>query len=213
MKSQHTENEEVLIERLLELRESGMSSQAMEETLRAEGYGSEARDYVALIGLLSEERDRLESVTPEPASRYTLGREETRPSAPHHYWEMLMQYMQPRYALTFGAVVLMVLVSVSVFDTETKMATTTKEAPSSDTRSVDEKKQGTQVAQNVAPVAQTPVTPTPEMPREERDIDALLLAVVASEGIETFTDDDAELDITSDDALIDNNTMYDESLF
>lgn len=210
MKSQHTENEEVLIERLLELRESGMSSQAMEETLRAEGYGSEARDYVALIGLLSEERDRLESVTPEPASRYTLGREETRPSAPHHYWEMLMQYMQPRYALTFGAVVLMVLVSVSVFDTETKIATTTKEAPSSDTRSVDEKKQETQVAQNVA---QTPATQTPRTPREERDIDALLLAVVASEGTETFTDDDAELDITSDDALIDNNTMYDESLF
>ena len=210
MKSQHTENEEALIERLLELGESGMSSQAMEETLRAEGYGSEARDYVALIGLLSEERDRLESVTPEPASRYTLGREETRPSAPHHYWEMLMQYMQPRYALTFGAVVLMVLVSVSVFDTETKMATTTKEAPSSDTRSVDEKKQETQVAQNVA---QTPATQTPRTPREERDIDALLLAVVASEGTETFTDDDAELDITSDDALIDNNTMYDESLF
>ena len=210
MKSQHTENEEVLIERLLELRESGMSSQAMEETLRAEGYGSEARDYVALIGLLSEERDRLASVTLEPASRYTLGREETRPSAPHHYWEMLMQYMQPRYALTFGAVVLMVLVSVSVFDTETKIATTTKEAPSSDTRSVDEKKQETQVAQNVA---QTPATQTPRTPREERDIDALLLAVVASEGTETFTDDDAELDITSDDALIDNNTMYDESLF
>lgn len=210
MKSQHTENEEVLIERLLELGESGMSSQAMEETLRAEGYGSEARDYVALIGLLSEERDRLASVTLEPASRYTLGREETRPSAPHHYWEMLMQYLQPRYALTFGAVVLMVLVSVSVFDTETKMATTTKEAPSSDTRSVDEKKQETQVAQNVA---QTPATQTPRTPREERDIDALLLAVVASEGTETFTDDDAELDITSDDALIDNNTMYDESLF
>lgn len=210
MKSQHTENEEVLIERLLELGESGMSSQAIEETLRAEGYGSEARDYVALIGLLSEERDRLASVTPEPASRYTLGREETRPSAPYHYWEMLMQYLQPRYVLTFGAVVLMVLVSVSVFDTETKMATTTKEAPSGDTRSVDEKKQETQVAQNVVP---TPVTPTPEMPREERDIDALLLAVVASEGTETFTDDDAELDITSDDALIDNNTMYDESLF
>ena len=210
MKSQHTENEEALIERLLELGESGMSSQAMEETLRAEGYGSEARDYVALIGLLSEERDRLESVTPEPASRYTLGREETRPSAPHHYWEMLMQYLQPRYALTFGAVVLMVLVSVSVFDTETKIATTTKEAPSSDTRSVDEKKQETQVAQNVA---QTPATQTPRTPREERDIDALLLAVVASEGTETFTDDDAELDITSDDALIDNNTMYDESLF
>ncbi len=210
MKSQHTENEEVLIERLLELGESGMSSQAIEETLRAEGYGSEARDYVALIGLLSEERDRLASVTLEPASRYTLGREETRPSAPHQYWEMLMQYLQPRYALTFGAVVLMVLVSVSVFDTETKMATTTKEPPSSDTRSVDEKKQETQVAQNITP---TPATPTPEMPREERDIDALLLAVVASEGTETFTDDDAELDITSDDALIDNNTMYDESLF
>lgn len=210
MKSQHTENEEVLIERLLELGESGMSSQAIEETLRAEGYGSEARDYVALIGLLSEERDRLASVTLEPASRYTLGREETRPSAPHHYWEMLMQYLKPRYALTFGAVVLMVLVSVSVFDTETKMATTTKEPPSSDTRSVDEKKQETQVAQSIA---QTPTTPTPEMPREERDIDALLLAVVASEGTETFTDDDAELDITSDDALIDNNTMYDESLF
>ena len=122
---------------------------------------------------------------------------------------MLMQYLQPRYALTFGAVVLMVLVSVSVFDTETKIATTTKEAPSSDTRSVDEKKQETQVAQNVA---QTPATQTPRTPREERDIDALLLAVVASEGTETFTDDDAELDITAEDAVIENSTMEEESL-
>jgi hypothetical protein len=206
------QTEEALIARILALEDTGVSRDVILATLREEGYGQEALDYLALFDLLADERERLD-VTLSSVDRYSLGREETRPSAPHHYWEMLMQYMKPRYALTFGAVVLMVLVSVSVFDTETKMATTTKEAPSSDTRSVDEKKQETQVAQNVAPVAQAPVTQTPQTPSEERDIDALILAVGASEGTETFTDDDAELDITSDDALIDNNTMYDESLF
>lgn len=213
MKSQQGNHEEALIERLLTLRESGMTSQAMEETLRAEGYGSEARDYVALIGLLSEERDRLESVTPEPANRYLLGREETRPSVPYHYWEMLMQYLKPRYALTFGLVLLMVLVSVNMFDTNTETAQ--NEGTSTATSVVAEKTPTPTPVESEKRVATSSPVPSqaPRTPSEQGEIDTLLFAVVASEGTETFTEDDAELDITSDDALIDNNTMYDESLF
>jgi hypothetical protein len=61
-------------------------------------------------------------------------------------------------------------------------------------------------------VPETPSAPTPSVTGERPDIDALILAIGASEGVETFADDDAELDVSSDDALIDNNTMYDESL-
>jgi hypothetical protein len=126
---------------------------------------------------------------------------------------MLMQYLKPRYALTFGLVLLMVLVSVNMFDTNTETAQ--NEGTSTATSVVAEKTPTPTPVESEKRVATSSPVPSqaPRTPSEQGEIDTLLFAVVASEGTETFTEDDAELDITSDDALIDNNTMYDESLF
>ncbi len=204
------QTEEALIARILALEESGMSREMIQATLTEEGHGQEALDYLALFDLLTDERDRMD-VTLSTADRYTLGKEErTRFSSINKLWETFMSNFSSRYALAGGALLLLVLVTVNLSSEEQVAEVNT---PKGETPvAVAPKTEGSVTTPTVPVVPETPSAPTPSVTGERSDIDALILAVGASEGVETFADDDAELDVSSDDALIDNNTMYDESL-
>ncbi len=121
-----------------------------------------------------------------------------------------MSNFSSRYALAGGALLLLVLVTVNLSSEEQVAEVDTPKKETS--VAVAPKTEGSVTTPTVPVVSETPSAPTPSVTGERSDIDALILAIGASEGVETFADDDAELDVSSDDALIDNNTMYDESL-
>lgn len=209
--------EDEVVEYLLALEETGASLEEMRAYLRATKTEEIGEAYLALFQSFRQEREHMKlPVTESGAVRYSRGEvKRTRLSLAEiltgftHMFSW--RYMAP--GMTVVAVLVVTWAFVGQKGKEPMVAV--EEVQTIETGAEQEVAVNTVVepmGKKMAPSQQEPVTEEGER-ASQSDIDALVLASIGGEGTESFADEDATLDMSSDDALLDNDEFYDETIF
>lgn len=225
--------EDEVVEYLLALHESGASAAEMRAYLRSTQTEALGEPYLKLFQSFSDERERMAApeadakmllsqmatpriVTKRAVDRSFQGGERTRFSL-SEVITYLTRMVSWKYAAPGLAMVGVLALSVWIFGGNEQRKVALEDQPLTKTTpsgAVSQKPTGNEGS---APALES-VSPVPTAPKQgsvetTSDVESLALALLGSEGTESFTDEDQVLDVSADESLLDNDQMYDETLF
>ena len=209
--------EDEVVEYLLALEETGASLEEMRAYLRATKTEEIGEAYLTLFQSFRQEREHMKlPVTESGAVRYSRGEAKRTRLSLEEILTGFTHMFSWRYMAPGMAVVAVLVVTWAFVGQEGKEPmVAVEEVQTIETGAEQEVAVSTAVeplGKKIAPSQQEPVAEEGER-ASQSDIDALVLASIGGEGTESFADEDATLDMASDDALLDNDEFYDETIF
>lgn len=219
MKQAPNITEDEIVEYLLALEEAGASLEEMRTYLRTTKTEEIGEAYLELFQSFRKEREQMVmSVTKNQAARYFSRETKRTRSGLGEILTAFTHMFSWRYAAPGLAIVAVFVVTwafvgqkgneqmVAVDDTK-MIETVGGEQPVIATSPIEES-----VKKKIAPTEEQSAGEEKKS-ASQSDIDTLALAAFGGEETESFADEDAALDMSSEDALLDNDQFYDETIF